>query len=164
MGAIASRQTQEIWRTQRAFETLKRIYSIRGNYNNFHFHLQFLLPALIVILFASSSLQSMYLCLDFPVPNLCERCKAINTIPGGGVFAGAGGLGANPSNQACDLLTRFFTIPVLHRFFFSVSSLHLLNRSHDLKSWHRFHDWKAWTSSLEAIPPLPDLVKEVLNQ
>ena len=117
MGAIASRQTQEIWRTQRAFETLKRIYSIRGNYNNFHFHLQFLLPVLIVILFASSSLQSMYLCLDFPVPNLCERCKAINTIPGGGVFAGAGGLGANPSNQACDLLTRFSN-PSVASFFY----------------------------------------------
>jgi len=28
-----------------------------------------------------------------------EAKEAINTIPGGGVFAGAGGLGANPSNQ-----------------------------------------------------------------
>lgn len=38
-----------------------------------------------------------------------------------------------------------------------------LGSSHDLKSWHRFHDWKAWTSSLEAIF-YPWFVKEVLNQ
>ena len=27
-------------------------------------------------------------------------CQAVGTIPGGGIFAGGGGLGANPSNQA----------------------------------------------------------------